>query len=58
MKPSLIITIIGSAIFIAVMLAWKQTAKAGVENYGLYFFVPAMIVIFALAFWMDRKPKA
>jgi len=57
MKPSLIITIIGSAVFIAVMLVWKTTAKAGVENYGLYFFIPAMIVIFALAFWMDRKPR-
>lgn len=57
MKLPLVWTIIGSVIFITVMFAWKLTAKAGVENYGLYFFVPAMIVIFALAFWMDRKPK-
>lgn len=57
MKPTLFVTVIASAIFIAVMFGWKEVAKAGVNGYGLWFFIPVMIAIFAAAFWLDRKPK-
>lgn len=57
MKPGIIITIIGSVAFIAIMWTVKQGAKAGAEEWGWPFFIVAMAAIFAIAFWMDRKPK-
>ena len=57
MKLELILTIVGSAVFVAIMFAWKQVMTAGVTEYGFLFFVPVMAGIFALAYWMDRKPK-
>lgn len=56
MKPGIIITIAGSAVFIAVMWLVKQGAKAGAIEWGWPFFIVALAIIFAVAYWIDRKP--
>ncbi|NGX98304.1 MAG: hypothetical protein G4V63_24785 [Candidatus Afipia apatlaquensis] len=57
MKPGIVITIVASALFIAVMWLVKQGAKAGAVEWGWPFFVLALTAIFAAAYWLDRKPK-
>lgn len=55
MKPGIVITIVASALFIAVMWLVKQGAKAGAVEWGWPFFVLALTAIFAAAYWLDRS---
>lgn len=57
MKPGIIITIIGSVAFIAIMLAVKEGAKAVVDSYGAWIAIPIIAIGIAFGYWIDRRKK-
>ncbi|BEV47358.1 hypothetical protein [Afipia carboxidovorans] len=57
MKLELILTIIGSAVFIAVMFVWKETLKAGIDAYGWWIGIPIVAFFIGLGYWIDSRRK-
>lgn len=56
-SPGIILTVIGSAIFVAVMFGWKQVMTGAVNTYGPWIAIPIVAIGIGIAWLMDRKPK-
>lgn len=56
-SPGWIITLIGSAVFIAVMWVVKEGAKAAITEYGAWIGFAGAALGIALGYWIDSRKK-
>ncbi|HBF53294.1 MAG TPA: hypothetical protein DEA80_14445 [Afipia sp.] len=57
MKPPLILTVIASAIFIAVMFGFKNVARDAIAEYGAWIGFAFAAALVAVGFWIDSRRK-
>lgn len=57
MKLELILTIVGSAVFIAVMWLVKEGGKAAIAEYGAWIGFAVGALGIAIAYWIDSRRK-
>ena len=53
--PSLPLRVLMWALFLAVMIPAGFAIKAAVNEWGVYFFIPFMVGLFAFAFWYESR---